>query len=117
MGRAPRFQIHQPPAGQVAPYDLLQVQQRMLEWSERLKTLCPILDGVFLETSDGSETIPLTTTATDYAHKLGRKWRGYIITYQSAAFVIFATKVSDDADAKFIRLDAGGTTDAHIWVF
>lgn len=98
-------------------YDAQSMQDRVAEWINKLKSEVPFLDGNYVTTSAGSTTLPLTTAATDYAHKLGRRWRGYIVLRQDAAQVIFATRVSTAADATFIRLDAGGTVNAEIWVF
>lgn len=107
----PSIGRHVPEGDDINKIDVARVQDRFEEWVNKLKTEVPILDGVLLEDLD------LTTTAADFTHRLDRKWRGYIVTRQDAAQIVFAARVSTAADTNFIRLDADGAVNVDVWVF
>lgn len=111
MSPIPSHTQHEPRDQQLSRYDSDQIQKRFAEWINKLKTSCPIMDGVLLE------GVSLSATAVDTPHKLSREWRGYIVMSLSAGETVFAARVSATSDASFIRLTATGAVTASIWVF
>jgi hypothetical protein len=80
----------------------------------------PFLRGRFLTIeSNGIETdiIPLTTTATDFEHKLGTEPSGFLVTYQDANAVIWWDRSGSEDRSFYIKLDASGSVNAKVWVF
>jgi hypothetical protein len=80
----------------------------------------PFLQGRYLTTTtNGQETnlIPLTTTATDFPHLLGKEPEGFLITYQDANAVIWWDRSGTEDRTLFLRLDASGTVNAKVWVW
>lgn len=80
----------------------------------------PFINGRYLTATVNSvETniIPLTTTATNFEHKLGREPEGFLITYQDANAVIWWDRSSTEDRTLFLRLDASATVNAKIWLW
>jgi type IV secretory pathway ATPase VirB11/archaellum biosynthesis ATPase len=69
----------------------------------------PIMNGRLVE------DVSLSTTATQVSHKLGRAYRGWIITnIDTAATLHVSSETSSD---KFITLIASAPCIASLWVF
>lgn len=80
----------------------------------------PFAKGNYVTTVvNGAETniLPLTTTATDFSHKLGKEPEGYFIVYQDSNAVIWWDRTGTEDRNKFIKLDASASVNAKIWVF
>ena len=68
----------------------------------------PFFNGHFIDAA-------VTTTATEFSHKLGRRWQGYFVTRCDAAIMVFDATSSNDT--KYIKLDASGSGNIRIWIF
>lgn len=87
-------------------------QFELINWPAiRGRYLTRILNGV--ETN----IMALTTTATNFEHKLGREPEGFVIVYQDAAASIFWDRTSTEDRTLFIRLDSSANVNAKVWVF
>ena len=89
--------------------DLIDLQEDLFNVLAPL-TKNPLLDGVLLE------DISISTTATAFPHKLGRKWRGAILTKLSANVTVWYPTALQD-ETKFITIDASGSATASFWIF
>lgn len=87
---------------------LVQVQEATQEVFNELKGI-PFLDGVWLR------SIALTTTSQGIAHKLGRKYLGFIVTNRNANATVFVN--GTDQNETFIRLQASANVVVDLWVF
>lgn len=76
----------------------------------------PFVIGRLLDSND-STLIGLTTTATNYEHKLGREPDGFLVLYRDANAVIWWDRSGSEDRTKFLRLDASASVNAKIWVF
>lgn len=80
----------------------------------------PFISGRYITTEvNGLETniLPLTTTAANFEHKLGREPEGFLVTYQDDNAVIWWDRSSTEDRTLFLRLDASATVNAKVWVF
>lgn len=80
----------------------------------------PFINGKFLTTTTNSidtDLIPLTTTATNFEHKLGREPAGFLVTYQDANAVIWWDRTSSEDRSFFLRLDASASVNVKIWIW
>lgn len=87
-------------------------QFELINWPAiRGRYLTRILNGV--ETN----IMALTTTATNFEHKLGREPEGFIVVYLDGNAVIWWDRTSNEDRSLFIRLDASANVNAKIWVY
>jgi hypothetical protein len=66
----------------------------------------PFLDGVMMEAE-------VTTTATNFAHKLGRQPVGWLVVDRTEGPTIWRT----DWSADFIKLQSSAEVSVKLWVF
>ncbi len=86
-----------------------QLQNNVQKWTQQFVGI-PLIDGLLLSGK------ALTTANQDFAHGLGRSWRGYIVVKQDAAVTVYAPGGEDTT--RFIRLRTGsGTATVSLWVF
>src|SRR5688500_3111196 len=88
---------------------LNRVQDRV-EGSVRRLEGSMLLDGILLE------DVELTASFQDFSHKLGRKYRGYIVVKASDDINLPNVEASAD-DTRFIRIASNATSTVSIWVF
>jgi hypothetical protein len=93
--------------------ELLNRFQDNIERSISELTTIPILDGILLE------AVTITTGDNKIAHKLGRKYTGYLVVKTiGAGSVVYESTTVNTAKDTFIILSVGsGTTHADIWIF
>lgn len=80
----------------------------------------PFITGRYLTiVANQQETnvIPLTTTATNFEHKLGREPEGFIVVYLDGNAVIWWDRTTTEDRSLFIRLDASANVNAKIWIY
>ena len=85
---------------------LSRMEQNVQEWANQVSGI-PILDGVLLTDLD------VSTTATWFAHGLGRQPRGWMVVDKNADARIWRT----DWNSTRIQLDASSAANISIWVF
>lgn len=85
---------------------LEQVQAGAREQTRQLADV-PLLNGIEV-------TCALEAAAVAFAHKLGRKPRGWFVTDIDADATVWRTEAFD---AKTITLEASATANAKVWVF
>lgn len=85
-----------------------QVQTNIAITAESLKNN-PLLYGNLIENID------LSTTAINIPHKLGRLYKGWIITAQNAAETIYSD--STYLPTQYLNLKATGSVTVSLWVF
>jgi len=85
-----------------------QLQRNTAEFTQQL-TNNPLLDGVLLE------GLSVSTSATDFAHGLGRAPRGYFVVKASAAAAVFDT--TSVTPTTTLKLTSSATATISLWVF
>jgi len=92
----------------VKDYELAKVQDNTSEFISQIISN-PILGGVLLKGLD------VTTTATDFAHGLGREPVGYFIVKANAQVTVFDTVSTTPKVA--LKLTGSTTATINLWVF
>ena len=72
-------------------------------------TSIPILDGNLIK------DVELSSSETQVSHKLGRKYRGWIIVDKNAQQDVWVS--STDLTQRFLALTAAGSVTVSLWVF
>jgi hypothetical protein len=85
-------------------------QQTVVSAINELRNL-PILQGV------QSNDISIGTSVTLVPHKLGRSYRGYLVTNLNANAVVYVDSSSTADPASFIPLKASASCTVDLWVF
>ncbi len=88
--------------------ELQAVVNAMAEFTKPLE-LNPVLDAIILKDVD------IGTGATEIPHKLGRAWRGWIVTSRTSATVPYEADQTDRN--KFLTLIAGSATTVDLYIF
>jgi len=93
--------------------ELLNRFQDNIDRSLTQLTAIALLDGILIEGAS------VTTGDNKIAHKLGRKYTGYLVTKTiGAGSVVYESTTINNAKDTFIILSvASGTTLADIWIF
>ncbi len=86
----------------------MQIQQNVSNFVDQLKSN-PILDGRILK------DIAVSTTATEFAHGLGRAPVGYITIKADANVTIYDT--TSTTPKSTIKLTASGSATISLWIF
>jgi hypothetical protein len=88
--------------------ELQAVINAMAEFARQLE-LNPLLDYIILK------DVTIGTTATEITHKLGRAWRGWMVTSRTSSVVPYETTQSDTT--KFLTLIASSSTTVDLYIF
>lgn len=71
---------------------------------------CPLVTGRLVE------SVSLTAAASDVAHGLGRRLRGWILVRTNGTAAVYEPSVSTLPD-RFVRLQAAAPVVVTLWVF
>ena len=89
--------------------ELQQLQDNVYE-VVRTWEVVPLLQGLLIE------DVILGATATDVAHGLGRRPRGWIVTRRNGTATIYEPSAAALPD-RFLKLQATATIVCSLWVF
>lgn len=90
--------------------NLQRVQDNIDQFVKPLKNI-PILDGILLE------GIEVSTSGSNFPHKLNRKLRGWIVVSKNANEDVWDLQTSNTLPSKTLILKSSGTVTISLWVF
>lgn len=93
----------------IADQNVAKFQENVVEVLQPV-LLCPLLDGVLLK------SVTVATTPTLVEHKLGREFRGFVITNKNANANVWQTG-TNPSSRRFISLQSSTAIQVDLWVF
>ncbi len=105
----PRFTRIQP--GKDTKHDMSQLNNQLEKILPKLSDIS-ILNGIMTE-----EIHLISPGQVDYAHKLGREWIGYIITYQDFEGTVYINPDTTADKKTYISLQAYTSGNVKLWIF
>lgn len=91
--------------------DVRQLQDAIQHGWSQFKDI-PFLTGVLLE-----DVVLTAATAKLIEHKLGRAWRGYLVTKRNAGVDVYHSIPTNNYPTRFIELNAASNVTIDVWVF